>query len=258
MARTNYTSLGLNTIGKNDADIEAAVFRHSPITTAQRDAILDPANGMKIYNSDSNKIERFAAGGWAFCSVATLVNGFNFFVTQVITDQSVLITSTNSTAGIGTVRASNAGMTITSETVTAEMTIDEPSDLQDLNQFYDILLDDSNETSGGAILRFRPVTNSGDGQLLDGSDSTQLVTGMTVTFPYTIRLGVNSSGSFYADSEGNSGTLTTVGDITAQTMYWFTKGSPRAPSGSVNLTINAGGSAPIVAIPSGHQSWCSI
>ena len=65
MARTNYTSLGINTIGDNDSDIEFIIKRYTPITTLDRDAILNPVNGMKIYNSDTNTINRFAAGSWA-------------------------------------------------------------------------------------------------------------------------------------------------------------------------------------------------
>ena len=64
MARTNYTSLGINTIGRNDADIEAVVFRYDPITAAERDAIVNPVNGMKIYNSTTDAIERYADGAW--------------------------------------------------------------------------------------------------------------------------------------------------------------------------------------------------
>jgi len=73
VARTNLTSLGINTIGKNDADIEAQVFRHQPITEIERDAIENPVNGMKVYNSDTNLIDGYIDGAWPVPSGESVV-----------------------------------------------------------------------------------------------------------------------------------------------------------------------------------------
>jgi len=64
MARTHYKSLGINAIGDNDADIELTFRRYDPITEVERDAIVNPLNGMKIYNSDTNTIQGYANGAW--------------------------------------------------------------------------------------------------------------------------------------------------------------------------------------------------
>lgn len=73
MARTHYKSLGINTIGDNDADIELTFKRYDPITEAERDAIVNPLNGMKIYNSDTNTIQGYASGAWPVPSGESVV-----------------------------------------------------------------------------------------------------------------------------------------------------------------------------------------
>lgn len=96
MARTNYTSLGLNTIGKNDADIEAQVFRYNPITEAQRDAIVSPVNGMKIYNSDTNTIQGYISGAWPVPSGETVVIAHEDAWKQTRTQVTIFATGSSS------------------------------------------------------------------------------------------------------------------------------------------------------------------
>jgi len=261
MARTNLTSLGINTIGKNDADIEAQVFRYSPITELERDAIVNPVNGMKIYNSTTNLIDGYIDGEWPapLCALATLLVTDNFKVTVVITDQSALITSINSGDGNGVVRATNTAMEIGSQIFSAEIVIDEPSILESGEGQYEIRL---NTTGGqsGATLRLEPNTNSGDAVIRDAITGTILESGKTFVYPLTMRSSANVSGAFYSILDDNgqalSGTFSVGASIT-DTLFWAMLAIPRAPSGSVNMTLNAGGSTPNIPLPDGYVTWCN-
>jgi len=67
MARSNYTKLYVgedyNSAPETESDIECKVFRNTPITTVQRDALTAEA-GMEIYNSDSNQFEFYNGTVW--------------------------------------------------------------------------------------------------------------------------------------------------------------------------------------------------
>ena len=224
MARTNYTSLGINTIGKNDADIEAQVIRYSPITTVERDSIVNPVNGMEIYNADVNLLEGFIAGAWPapLCDLATLIVTDDFKVTVAITDQSVLITSINSGNGNGVVRATNTSMEIGSQIFSAEIVIDEPSILESGEGQYEIRM---NTTGGqsGATLRLEPNTNSGDAVIRDAITGTILESGKTFVYPLTMRSSANVSGAFYSILDDNGQSLSgtfSVGASITDTLFW--------------------------------------
>ena len=65
---TNLTSLYVGEdyadAPETSADIEAKVFRNSPITTAQRDALVNPQAGWMIYNSSTDVFEFYNGTVW--------------------------------------------------------------------------------------------------------------------------------------------------------------------------------------------------
>ena len=65
---TTLTSLYIgedyDTAEETSADIEAKVFRNTPITTAQRDSLLNPQAGWIIYNSDTDVFEFHNGTAW--------------------------------------------------------------------------------------------------------------------------------------------------------------------------------------------------
>ena len=197
----------------------------------------------------------------SFCDLAELVVDDTFKVTVAITDQSALITSTSSGNGNGVVRATNTAMNLTSQIVTAEIVIDEPSIFENGNGQYEIRM---NTTGGqsGATLRLEPNTNSGDAVIRDAVTGFILESGKTFAFPLTMRSSANLSGAFYSILDDNgqslSGTFSVNSFSIGDTLYWAMLAIPRSPSGSVNMTLNAGGSTPNIPISEGYKTWCEL
>jgi len=53
-------------------------FKLPRLTTAQRDALTSPTEGMQIYNADTDQIEVYQNGNWAPIGPITVIDGGEF------------------------------------------------------------------------------------------------------------------------------------------------------------------------------------
>ena len=246
MARTNYTSLGINTIGKNDADIEAEVFRHQPITPAERDAIPNPVNGMKVYNSIRNELEGYIDGSWPVCGsqsysfAGPYPRSLN--VVQTGQTEEVTITSTGS-PGFGGFGATTAFKSNTGN-VSVESTIKSST-----GAGVGAIGCGFTQLSGGvsvglALLDF----GSGTGQLFDFGVGL-IGSSFTFVIPYTISVNLNqgTAAATYEFLDNNGTTfsgLVNVNSLYNNSEFTFPFGitTPMDNGGVIVMDINPGNS----------------
>lgn len=68
MPRSTFTKLfsgpDYSTAPETTADIEGSILRCTPMTEAQRDAIVDPVGGMVVFNSTTNVLNFHNGSVW--------------------------------------------------------------------------------------------------------------------------------------------------------------------------------------------------
>jgi len=251
VARTNLTSLGINSIGKNDADIEAEVFRHQPITPEERDAIPNPVNGMKVYNSIRNEIEGYIDGSWPICAIQTFgyFGAFPKLASVVQTGTTEAVTTTqditqSSFNGAGPM--TNTAFRSNTGPISTEITIKSgPSAVHS-----SVIVFTQLEGSGAAITGVG-VIDLGNGTIqLFGTNGGTLTDFFAFSFPYTISVNLDqAAGTATYEFLDNAGT-TFSGPVPASPDYDNTKFTYIVESTalqtmgqSVTLDFNAGTSA---------------
>lgn len=261
MAKTNYTSLGINTIGKNDADIECTVIRYTPITGAERDAIANPVNGMEIYNSDTNVIDGYIAGTWPAtpCGIALLsilqeLSG----LTSVINQNNIVVTNNGFDFSFGKYEVSNTSVNIGSGIVVTEFTINSLTESGTPRIDFIIQEDVGDTNSTGLNVAYAAIgSGTTDIQTLNPGQTIELNT--TLTLPFTAQLAMNGATNkcIYQDTDGRSDILDVTGTLNGTTLKKGFFMRPDDGGGEINATINDGSEPFILTPPEGYKTWCN-
>lgn len=193
-----------------------------------------------------------------FCSLVTLAVFAETLVTSVITDNNIVTTATDGeTQGSGIYTASDdVSINVGADTVVAELTINSISDMTDGSAA--LIFSTTNFLTGDGFV-IEPNTGAADGIIRRNSDSAVLLSGLSLTIPYTAQLIVNGDTGDISFNDGVNSTLIsnvpTIGSIDGT----FSEAN-LPPSGNIGETIdtttNLGSAAFAIEPPAQSITWC--
>lgn len=257
VSRTNYTKLAVDTLLPGDADIEAAVIKHTPITEAERDAIPNPVNGMKIYNSDSNVLEGFIGGFWPACQLLNFTNvSTNGGQTVVFSAGNVLATNNGSSIGVDQFLSDQSFINLsgfTSFELTLNNAVEPNANLQMGMRFTT-----SDEVFKRGIVMAFPI-DSVQGTLKEATTSNALESGLTIPLNYSVMMSLNNSTGeiTYQDTLGSSGSAGVFASLAGVALKFIIDIRTLNPNGLIDFNYTADNSEFILTPPEPNTNWCA-